>query len=147
MDTRSNRKPKAERKTQIDGLRILVAEDDKILRQLLQEALETGGAEVVVTASGEHAMDAFFRARALDDAFDAALIDVRLGGLGGVETLTRLRAADAVVRLIAISGTYVDAPTSRMFSDRHIDFLRKPFDLAEVIHRLANEEGDAGAVD
>ena len=147
MDTRSNRRLEGERMAQIDGLRVLVAEDDEVLRQLLQQLLESRGAQVVVAASGEHAMDAFTRAHASADGFDAALIDVRLGGMGGIETLRRLRAMDDAVRLVAISGTYVDVPTSRMFSDQHIDFLRKPFDLVEVIHRLANEPGRVGAKD
>ncbi|MGB3716387.1 MAG: response regulator [Candidatus Promineifilaceae bacterium] len=67
--------------------RILVAEDDHDIGELIRLILEFGGSEVVAARNGVEALTIATRVR-----FDAVLLDVRMPGLSGLEVCRRLRA-------------------------------------------------------
>ena len=67
--------------------RILVAEDDHDIGELIRLILEFGGSEVVAVRNGVDALKIATRGR-----FDAVLLDVRMPGLSGLEVCRRLRA-------------------------------------------------------
>jgi DNA-binding response OmpR family regulator len=67
--------------------RILVAEDDHDIGELIRLILEFGGSEVVAARNGLEALK-----KAAIGGFDAVLLDVRMPGLSGLEVCRRLRA-------------------------------------------------------
>jgi DNA-binding response OmpR family regulator len=67
--------------------RILVAEDDHDIGELIRLILEFGGSEVVAAQNGVDALMI-----ATKGNFDAVLLDVRMPGLSGLEVCRRLRA-------------------------------------------------------
>jgi two-component system, cell cycle sensor histidine kinase and response regulator CckA len=99
---------------------ILVAEDDEVLRTLLQIALASCGYTVLATASGPAALELAGR-----HAEPIALLvsDVTMPGMEGPELARRLTAIRPGLRVLLLSG-YSHDP-ARL--DAGVDFLQKPF--------------------
>lgn len=119
----------------LKGLRILVADDEPSVRVLLEQALAARGAEVEPVANGLHAVEALQEAMGRRP-FDAAILDIRLPGLGGFEAIRRIRAFDPDIQLIAISGLEPDVENQDFLRQRRARFLAKPFALGDVVDAL-----------
>jgi len=83
--------------------RILVIDDEDVIRALVMEILETGGHEVTGAESAENAL-----ALLEDTEFDLVVSDVIMPGLSGLELLeaVRSRRASLPVVLVTGAGTY-----------------------------------------
>ena len=119
------------------SLRILVLEDEAMVRQAIVFALRREGWEVVETARGEETVAAWENARASGRPFDLLVSDLTIrGGMGGVETLQRILSVDPSVRALACSG-YTDDP---VISDPcRFGFrtsLAKPFDPGALVRAV-----------
>lgn len=79
--------------------RILLIEDEKLLRETLQIALQNGGHEVVPVANGAVALKTIEQAR-----FDVVVTDILMPETDGLETIMRIRKASSDVRIVAMSG-------------------------------------------
>jgi CheY-like chemotaxis protein len=77
--------------------RILLIDDEKVLRQMIRLMLERSGHEVEEAADGDEGLRAFRERRA-----DVVLCDLFMPGREGMETITELRRAGA--RVVAMSG-------------------------------------------
>jgi CheY-like chemotaxis protein len=115
------------------GSRVLVMDDEEIVRTLAISMLRHLGFSALSAASGEEAI-AMFRDAAREGApFDLAILDVTVaGGMGGKECLAALLSLDPEGRIILSSGYSDDAILSR-----HKDFgamaaLPKPYGVADL---------------
>jgi hypothetical protein len=72
----------------LEGLHILVADDEDLMREALANVLEAQGATVSWASNGDEAME-----KALAGQFDLVLMDVRMPILDGLSATRRLRAA------------------------------------------------------
>ena len=102
--------------------RILVVDDEKLIRWSVGERLQRGGYEVLSAESGEEALELMAA-----QAPDLVLLDVRLPGIDGLETLQRaLTQAPELAVLMMSAHSTVDIAVEAM---KHgaIDFLVKPF--------------------
>lgn len=72
------------------GKRVLIAEDSETNQAVVAHMLRAMGAEVVITSDGVQA-----RARAQDECFDLAVIDVEMPGISGLELMQALRGKDS----------------------------------------------------
>jgi signal transduction histidine kinase/ActR/RegA family two-component response regulator len=85
--------------------RVLVMDDEEMLRRVAARIIGSLGCEVVAAAEGAEAIARWEQARAEGRPFDAVVVDLTVrGGLGGVETLRRLREQDPGVRVVVSSG-------------------------------------------
>jgi CheY-like chemotaxis protein len=114
--------------------RILVIEDQLLIRDLLTHLLEADGHRVFVAASGR---DGLVVARELP--FDLILLDVDMPGLNGLEVCAELKreATTAHVPVIFISGRLGAQNLQQMTAVGAAGFLPKPF-LFEQVHRTVN---------
>ena len=115
------------------GRRVLVLDDEPAIRRFITVALRDSGYEVVATGSGAEAVTLFQTATIEGRPFAVVLLDLRVaGGMGGLETLARLRAIDPAVRAIASSGVtseeIMEAPRLHGF----VGTLAKPYSLDEL---------------
>jgi two-component system, NtrC family, response regulator AtoC len=113
-------------------VRLLVAEDDDIVRFTLRDALEEQGYDVVECADGAAAL------RALQaGSFDLVLTDVRLPGVDGIALFRHARRAHpgAAVVLMTAHGDTNDAVAVMREGAR--DYVLKPFDMDELLLRVA----------
>lgn len=113
------------------GRRVLLAEDNPINALLATKALERLGATVTLARDGIEALAAI---EAAPTAFDLALIDIRMPGLDGLETVRRIRAREAegapVPRQLVALTANAAGEDERAARDAGFDgFLPKPLDL------------------
>jgi CheY-like chemotaxis protein len=122
-----------------EGRRVLVMDDEEMVRRVARRMLEAMGFDVTLTANGEEAITRYEEARAAAQPFHAVMLDLTVpGGLGGRETLERLRALDPAVRAIVASGYSDDAVMSHYAEHGFRAVLAKPYqitELAAALHR------------
>lgn len=125
------RAERSERPVRLEGLRILVAEDEAVIRATVAEALEARGARIVEASSGEDAW-----ARFLEGGFDAVVTDHLMPGCTGLELLGRIRARDAHLPVVLASGRGLEGLEAELATDPYLRFLPKPFSLARLLRTL-----------
>ncbi len=85
--------------------RILVMDDEEVIREMIEELLKTMGCQVTTVQDGLSAIDLYIKARETDQSYDLLILDLTIkGGIGGVETMKRLREIDPEVKAIIFSG-------------------------------------------
>ncbi len=113
---------------------ILVAEDEVLIRDLLNDSLGDLGYRVLLAENGAEALAIFERD---PDAIDLVILDVVMPKLSGPEALERMQAARRDVKALFISG---HAPESARMPDRLRSsgraFLPKPFPLEAVAAKV-----------
>ncbi|RLT94778.1 hybrid sensor histidine kinase/response regulator [Ketobacter sp.] len=104
---------------------ILVVDDDRVNRMLLQKMLERRGLQVTCAESGDQAL-----ARAREHPFDLVLMDCQMPGLSGMEATRRLRTLEGYskVPILALTGNGRDE-MAECFKAGMNDFMSKPLDM------------------
>ncbi len=122
--------------------RILIMDDDPAISQASGEVLQELGYRVTYASDGNEAVDRYREFMNSDDAFDLVILDLTVpGGMGGQETLERIRALDPNAKAIVSSG-YPDDPV--MLQYREYGFsekIVKPYkieQLSGVLQRILN---------
>lgn len=112
------------------GDRILIADDDAVIRRLLQVNLRIAGFEVEAAASGHEAIE-----RALADPPALVLLDLMMPGVDGWEVVRVLRAepATAAVPVVVLSAKVLDGAPEQVWAEGISGFVPKPFDPRDVI--------------
>jgi two-component system cell cycle sensor histidine kinase/response regulator CckA len=120
-----------------EGRRILVMDDEHIVRRVVWRMLDSLGFEVTLSSDGDEAIARFEQARAESKPFHAVMLDLTVpDGLGGLETLQRLLALDPDVRAIVASGYSDDAVMAKFAEHGFRAVLAKPFQVAELAAAL-----------
>jgi nitrogen-specific signal transduction histidine kinase len=127
--------------------RVLVADDEPIVRRLTERMLRQLGYEVQGTADGDEALRVFEGA---PDAFDLVVLDVMMPKLKGPETLRQMRAIRPALRAVFVSG-YAGPPPEPSETDTEpgLRALQKPFtelELAEEIRRVFDNAATASSI-
>jgi len=79
--------------------KILVVDDEAPVREMLNDLLKKEGYRVFTVSSGEDALESVGK-----EDFDAILLDVKLGGIGGLETLKKIKDKKPDTIVIMITG-------------------------------------------
>ena len=112
---------------------ILVADDEEIMREILESLLSRQGCRVRLAGSGEEAVEV-----ARSDPFDAAVVDVMMPGIDGLQTLEQLQQIDADLPVVMITAFGTAANTREAFKRGAFDFIEKPFKNDDVLVVLRN---------
>ncbi|TAN40315.1 MAG: response regulator [Nitrospirae bacterium] len=117
--------------------KILVMDDEELIREITRELIKALGHEVAVAAEGEDALEKYRSALGSDSPFDIVILDLTIrGGLGGAETIGRLLETDPGVKAIVSSG-YTDAAILSDFRAHGFRArLEKPYKLEELRNTL-----------
>ncbi|MCK9172916.1 sigma-54-dependent transcriptional regulator [Desulfuromonas thiophila] len=111
----------------MNSARILVVDDEHLIRWSLEQSLKKQGYRVRTAASGEEALDAVRR-----ESPDLVLLDIQLPGIDGLETLERLREGDGDISVIMITAQGVLETAVRAMQLGACDYINKPFNLDEL---------------
>ena len=113
--------------------RILVAEDDQDILDLVVFKLTQAGYEVVGVADGSAALAAIEA-----DPPRLAILDVMMPGLSGMDVLRTVRANEATKNLdvILLTARARDADVDTGFASGADDYVIKPFSPRELMHRV-----------
>jgi two-component system response regulator PhoP len=112
-------------------MRILVVEDEPALRQQLERELKAQDYTVDATSDGKEAL--YF---ATDYPFDAAIVDLGLPGLSGIEVITRLRAKGSRLPILILTARGRWQDKVQGLEAGADDYLTKPFQTEELLARL-----------
>ena len=120
--------------------KILVMDDEELLRDLACKVLERFGYDVLLAADGNEAIEQYRKARESGEPFDAVILDLTIpGGTGGRETIKRLKEIDPEVKAIVASG-YSNDPVMANFEDYGFSgCISKPYGidkLGQVVHKV-----------
>ncbi|MFL5339246.1 MAG: response regulator, partial [Gemmataceae bacterium] len=110
---------------------ILVVDDEPLIRETLAEYLTQEGFAVTACASGEEAI-----AQSESQRFDAALCDVQLPGVDGLELLQRLLQLNPELFVLLITAYATVENAVEAFQRGAHDYLMKPILLDEVSGKL-----------
>jgi CheY-like chemotaxis protein len=119
---------------------VLVVDDEACIRKLLEAGLRQEGLAVWLAASGQEALDLYRRHR---DAIDVVLLDVRMPGLDGPQTLAALQELNPQVCCCFMSGGLGSYTGEGLRDLGAAAVLPKPFRLPEVARVLLGLAGDA----
>jgi PAS domain S-box-containing protein len=112
------------------GERVLVVEDDEVVRGLVTEALREAGYRVDAAASSAEAIE-----RASDTTIDLLITDVVMPRMGGDLLAHELRRRRPGLRVVFTSGYPSDLASGRIGDRDH--FLQKPFSIDELLAATA----------
>ena len=119
--------------------RVLVVEDDAMVRRLITQTLRKHGYEVVESSNGADALQIV----AVDDRPLALLVtDVVMPGMSGLELAENLRRSRPVIHVLFMSGYTDDAVVRHGLLDAAMAFLQKPFTpsgLARKVREVLDE--------
>jgi len=108
--------------------KILVIDDEEIMRVLLDKVLKDWGHEATLTSSGEEALKLFQPAK-----FELALVDFKMPGLDGIEVLTELKKRDPEIDIIIMTAHPTVENAIEALRQGAYDYIIKPFSVDELL--------------
>jgi DNA-binding NtrC family response regulator len=107
--------------------KILIVDDEMIMRESLSGWLERDGHAVQTACSGEEAL-----AKCRENRFDILLVDIKMEGMSGLEVLRRIKEGDADVAVVMITAYGSIATAIEAMKNGAVDYMLKPFDPNEL---------------
>lgn len=136
-DTSASPAPAKIPQTSPGKIRVLVMDDEEAIRNLATRILSTRSCDVTTTSTGEEALSSYETARASGNPFDVVILDLTIrGGMGGKDTIQRLRELDPSVKAIVSSGYSNDPVMSnyRRYGFRGI--VPKPYQAENLVRAV-----------
>ena len=116
--------------------RILVVDDNAMMRTVMRVPLERAGHEVTVAGDGESALKAVAGAA----AFDLIITDIHMPRMGGVDLVHALRKSQSSAKVLVISGHVEGPELQSMTSTKTLGAdgaLEKPFTADRLVTKVA----------
>jgi len=114
--------------------RVMLVDDEEIVRNFAQRVLESQGYDVIPLADGAEAVD-YFRQKHL--TVDLVILDMVMPRMDGPTTLRKLRKIDPSVRVLLASGFSKDEVASGLLREGANGFLGKPFSVEELCQAVS----------
>ena len=124
------------KETRQRGLRVLIVEDERTVRDVYREFVAGLGHEAITAATAEEALEKLATERP-----DVILLDVRLPGMSGLDFLDLPAVRESQVPVIAVSGVVTEAQARECLKRGALDFIRKPVTLDRLGAALAYARG------
>lgn len=127
----------------LDGLRLLVVEDNMLNRQVAFELLQGEGAQVTLAEGGIEGVQLATNGA---KTFDAVLMDIQMPDIDGLEATRRIRldAARGAVKIIAMTANASGSDEKACLAAGMDDHLGKPIDLDKMVATLLRHTGQVG---
>ena len=109
------------------SLRVLFVDDEKQLQEIMRSELPRLGHEVTVCADGKEAFKVLEKSK-----FDAAVLDLRMPGITGIEVLQRLKEISPDTEAIIMTGHATEETAIAAVNLGAFRYIRKPCKLAEI---------------
>lgn len=110
------------------SIRILIVEDDLDFAEALVEVLDVSGDEIVCASSGEEAVTL-----CAQEVFDLYLVDIRLPGQNGVETLNAIRRGAPNATAVMMTGYVIQRMIAKAKAAGVLAVMHKPFDMRRLL--------------
>lgn len=116
---------------------IMIVDDEKEIRELFRDVLESRGYDVIVCETGEAAVKVVTESEVF-----AAFIDIRMPGMDGVQTLKRVRALQPGTQVVMITGYTRNEAVNEALQLGCFVCMMKPFKLRDILGILEVLEAD-----
>lgn len=113
------------------SLRVLLVDDEIDLLQSMTRALERRGMKVSTAPDGERAV-----AQAKQKVFDVVVVDVKMPGQGGIETLRQLKEVHPLLEVIVLTGHPTSPQAVEAVNAGAFGFLTKPIDAEALAEQI-----------
>jgi PAS domain S-box-containing protein len=126
--------------------KILVMDDEEIIREALGEILTTLEYQVGFAKNGEEAIALYKQAKEINEPFDAVIMDLTIrGGMGGKEAIKKLLEIDSNVKAIVSSGYSTDPVMADHQKYGFNGVVAKPYDIQELgktLHKIIAKKNE-----
>ncbi|MBT33340.1 MAG: DNA-binding response regulator [Thalassobius sp.] len=112
-------------------IKILLAEDDLNLGQILNEYLNVKGYDTELCRNGEEAYHAFKKS-----TFDLCIFDVMMPKLDGFSLAEKIRKADSEIPIMFLTAKSLKEDAIKGFNIGADDYISKPFSMEELLLRI-----------
>ena len=109
-------------------MRILIADDEKNIRELLREELATMATRVAAAENGLQALELLEK-----NEYDVLLLDLSMPGMDGIDVLKKLKALDISTEVIVLTAHATIQTAVEAMKLGAYDYLMKPFKIAELL--------------
>lgn len=113
---------------EVKNLRVLVVDDDKVVRDFFSRLLRLHNLEVVTAEDGYKAIDLIQK----DPLINLIFLDVRMPGLDGLETYRKLRQFNRNAEIVMMTGYAEDEILKKAQQEGAYASIRKPFDIMQL---------------
>jgi PAS domain S-box-containing protein len=110
--------------------KILLVDDEEIIRDLGVQILGEFGYAVLTAPNGESALELY---RNKPNEIDLVILDLFMPGMGGMRCLEELLKINPHVRIIISSGYVVNGSTEKTIEERTRGYISKPFDREQIL--------------
>jgi DNA-binding NtrC family response regulator len=114
------------------GPRVLLVDDEEQFLNVLSQRLGTRGIDAETSTSGEEAL-----VKIKNRNFDAIVLDVMMPGIGGIETLKRIRKEYPELQIIMLTGQGTVGKAVEAMNEGAIDFMEKPADINKLMDKIS----------
>lgn len=111
------------------GQSILITEDDRVQREIIDDILTQSGYTVTASDSAETTLDIL-----KDHSFDLVLTDMRMPGMDGLELLRQAKRLRPELEVVVMTAHATIRTAVTAMKEGAIDYLEKPFDKDELLH-------------
>lgn len=111
--------------------KILLAEDDKNLGNILRTYLEAKGFQVKLYINGQEALDGFSK-----ESFDFCVVDVMMPVKDGFTLVKDIRKVDTQIPVLFLTAKSLEEDKLKGFQSGGDDYLTKPFSMEELLARI-----------
>ena len=112
-------------------IRLLLVDDEEDFRTTLANRLKRRNLDVVDSGSGEEALEIIGQ-----KSFDVAIVDIKMPGMDGIETLRRIKKIDPLLEIILLTGhASVEAGIEGMKSGAY-DYIIKPCNVNDLMVKV-----------
>lgn len=113
--------------------KILLAEDEPALGQIVAESLESQGFEVIFCADGQQSLEAYYQEKP-----QLLVLDVMMPKLDGFSLAKEIRMQDPKIPILFLTAKSQTKDVVEGFTIGGNDYLKKPFSIEELIVRIKN---------
>jgi two-component system CheB/CheR fusion protein len=125
--------------SRLDGRLVLIVDDRRDMRYLIQTYLEEAGATVVSASDGAMAVEAVQDAQSKGKPFHAIVLDMQMPIMDGFQAAPRLRQAGHAGHIIALTANAMKGDEQRCLAAGCDEYLAKPVDRLRLLYVLAQD--------
>lgn len=120
-------------------MKVLIVDDEEMIRSLAEKILRRAGYDVVAAADGFIGVEMYTQHK---DDIRIILMDIMMEGMSGLDTLRLIRKQSETVPCIVSSGNVSDLDDIPSDLSRHVYFLQKPYranQLSEMVDGILSD--------
>jgi DNA-binding NtrC family response regulator len=117
----------------MEGIRMLLVDDEDDFRTTLANRLKLRKIDITDAASGSEAIELVKQ-----KPFDVAVIDVKMPGVDGIETLAEIKKIDPSIEVIMLTGHASIESGMESMKIGAYDYVMKPCDIDELLTKTAD---------